>query len=124
MRFALPALALLVLTWMFPTGSLTAQDAQPEAPGLKDPGTLQSLVVDTGRVADGVLVISGRDAGQQLLITGVFDSGQVRDLTRKVSYEVLPEGIIQVDETGYITTQTEGEATVHVRMENGPDTTV
>src|SRR5262245_51350968 len=85
-----------------------ANDNKPKAPGLGDPGQLTAIQIETGRLTGGVVTISGRDAGQQLVVTGLFGSGQVRDLTRKVGYEVSPAGIVQVDATGLITPIAEG----------------
>lgn len=87
---------------------------RPQPPGLGDPGILVSIEVETGRNSDGQVVISGRDTGQQLLVTGHFDSGQVRDVTRAVEYQIdLPE-LIQVDETGHVTPLLEGKAKVTI----------
>ena len=120
MRYALFAACLFAL---LPT-SLRAAET-PEAPGLGDPGQLVGLLVETGRsTPEGAFVISGRDASQQLIVTGRYDSGQLRDLSRKVKYTVAPEGIVAVDATGHVTPQSEGQASIHVQAENGPDTTV
>jgi hypothetical protein len=57
-------------------------------------------------------------------VTGVYDSGQSRDLTRKVTYQASPPGIVTVDATGYITPVAEGEATVQVSAESGIEASV
>jgi hypothetical protein len=90
-----------------------------EAPGLGDPGALQSISIDTGRTVDGVLKIAGRDASQQLLVTGHYASGQVRDLSRNATYTATPDGNIAIDETGWATPIKEGEATIQVKAESG-----
>lgn len=99
----------------------TADDApaKPKAPGLGDPGKLVSIQAETGRGADVVAVISGRDAGQQIVVTGNYESGQVRDLTRKVTYQADPPGIVKVDETGYVTPVAEGEVAIQVSTSEG-----
>lgn len=99
----------------FISGSLAAQ---PEAKGLGDPGVLQSLTVDCGRARGGAIVLSGRDSGQQLVVTGQYSSGQVRDWTSRVRYTTAPAGILKVDETGYVSALKEGSATLSV---DGPD---
>ena len=71
----LPAVALLLaaLVPAFLQNSVTqAQDqpAKPAAPGLGDPGQLTAIAVDTGRLKDGLVTISGRDSGQQIVVTG------------------------------------------------------
>src|SRR5436190_22684948 len=84
-------------------GSAYAADppAKPKAPGLGDPGQLQKITVETGRVKDGVVNLTGRDAVQQIVVTGNYSSGQERDLTRTAKYTSNPPGIVSVDETGY-----------------------
>src|SRR5438477_8469958 len=99
-------------------------DTKPKAPGLGDPGQIKRIEIETGRLKDGLLTIAGRDAGQQLVITAVYDSGQTRDWTRKASYDVAPAGIVRVDETGLIDPIAEGHATVHVSAAAGIDATV
>jgi len=42
----------------------------PRPPALGDPGKLVSIALDSGRTKDGLLMLSGRDAVQQLVITG------------------------------------------------------
>ena len=118
----LPAAALL-LAALVPAFLLNAQDppAKPKAPGLGDPGQLTAIAVETGRLKDGLVAISGRDAGQQIVVTGQYATGQTRDLTHKATYEVSPAGIVNVDVTGLITPITEGEANVHVVAAPGID---
>ena len=108
-------LCLFVLVQIGVAGDAT----QP--PGLGDPGKLMSIAVETGRTVDGRFMVSGRDASQQLIVAGKFDSGQVRDLTRDVKYTTSPTGIASVDSTGHVTPIKEGEATIHVRSEKGHD---
>ncbi|MDP6553946.1 MAG: DUF1553 domain-containing protein [Pirellulaceae bacterium] len=105
------------------TTVLLAADA-PDPPGLGDPGKLVSITLDSGRTIDGKFVLAGRDAHQQLLVTGTYDSGQVRDLSRDVVYTVAPEGIVTVDASGYVSPIAEGDVTVHVQLPDGPDSTV
>jgi Protein of unknown function (DUF1549)/Protein of unknown function (DUF1553) len=112
-----PAFLALLLT------EISAND-KPKAPGLGDPGQLSAIVVETGRLKDGLLMISGRDAGQQLVVTGQYNSGQTRDFTRKCTYEVAPAGIVNVDSTGLILPIAEGEATVHVAAAPGIDSSL
>src|SRR5262245_48721435 len=89
-------------------------NANPKAPGLGDPGKLTTVSVETGRLKDGLVTISGRDSGQQIVATGQYDSGQSRDLSRICTYEVSPAGIVNVDATGLVTPIAEGETTIHV----------
>jgi hypothetical protein len=119
-RFVAQVLAALLV----PAFCLTAAAAPKEAPGLGDPGKLQSISVETGRTQDGVFLVSGRDASQQLVVTGEYDSGQLRDLSRDVTYTINPEGIAKVDSTGHITPVTEGEATIRIEAAPGVDASI
>jgi len=80
--------------------------------GLGDPGALRRVRIDTGRSKDGAFTLAGRDAWQQLIVTGEYASGQQRDLTRAVSYDAQPPGIVQIDATGLVTPLKEGQATI------------
>ena len=133
MRHSLPASAILfALTLsaacLMNSACLTsvgwAEDGKTEPPGLGDPGKLNSISIDTGRTVDGSFKLSGRDAAQQLVVTGHYDSGQSRDLTRSSKITVAPAGIVNVDETGYVTPIKEGEATVQVQAQAGIDAQV
>ncbi len=120
-----PTHLLCLIALLVPATVLSAADAKkPVAPGLGDPGTLQSIQIETGRVADGSVRIAGRDASQQLVVTGTYSTGQTRDLTRDVTYEVTPADVANVDSTGHVTPIKEGTATVHARHQAGPDTQV
>jgi hypothetical protein len=94
--------------------------ATPKAAGLGDPGTLQSVDVQSGRNVDGGFTLDGQDARQQLLVTGQYASGQVRDLTASIAYEVAPAGVVSVDSTGYVVPLADGTATITVKSEAGP----
>jgi len=89
------------------------QAAQPK--GLGDPGTLESLRIEPNVDAKGV-TIRGRDARQQLFVTGVYSSGQLRDHTHEVKFSAEPAGIISIDETALATPLADGEVTVHAEF--------
>jgi hypothetical protein len=101
-----------------------AADKKPPAPGLGDPGQLTRIEIETGRLKDGLVTIAGRDAVQQLVVTGVYTSGQTRDWTRKVTYDISPAGIARVDATGLIDPIAEGEAAIHISAAAGIDADV
>src|SRR5262245_17846046 len=77
-----------------------------------------TLRVETGRGQDG-FPLAGRDARQQLLV-----SAGERDLTRSVSYETVPPGIVRVDATGLVSPLREGKADIHVRGAGGTTASV
>ena len=91
-------------------GPLLAQPPQTPA-GIGDPGTLESLSIGPD-LGTGAVLIRGRNARQQLFVTGVYSSGQLRDLTQLATYKAVPADIVLVDETGLITPLTDGEAVV------------
>ena len=127
MRRSIPAAALLMAACLLSATSVmfAADAAKPdEAPGLGDPGQLKSIAIKTGRLEDGAVLISGRDAVQQLVVEGSYASGQIRDLSRDVTYSVTPTGIIEVDASGYVSPLKEGTATVQARTTTGQDVTI
>ena len=94
---------------------------KPVPPGLGDPGQLQSISIETGRQMDGSFAIAGKDGAQQLIVTGHYSTGQVRDLSRKVTYEATPADVATIDSSGYVTPLKEGAATIHVKTDGGID---
>lgn len=103
------------------TSPLFAQAAKPK--GLGDPGSLTSLKVEPNLNEKGV-TIRGRDSRQQLFVTGVYSSGQMRDHTRKVAYTAQPEGILKIDANGMAIPITDGAVTVTAKDPAGPTATL
>jgi len=96
------------------------EQVKPKFPGLGDPGILQRLEIESGRAAeDGSLILTGTEGRQQLLVTGHYSTGQLRDLTHKVKYSVAPEGIVSVGRTGLVRTKSNGEATIRALADSG-----
>ena len=114
MRKASPTLALLATFAV--AAALHAADQEP--PGLGDPGQLTAIALETGRTVDGAFRLSGRDSAQQLLVTGQYDSGQTRDLSRDVEYTATPEGIVNISAGGYVSSIQEGRVTIHVKSKD------
>ena len=94
--------------------ALSPAFAEPAKPkGLGDPGQLTALKIEP--TADGKpIVLRGRDARQQVFVTGNYSTGQFRDHTRKVQYTVEPAGVVNVDATGLITPIKDGDVTLKV----------
>ena len=114
-RTALFAAVLIAAT------TLAAGMARAEAPkpkGLGDPGALTDLRLEPSLEAKGV-TIRGRNARQQLFATGVYSSGQLRDQTRKVEYNVEPAGVLKIDATGLAMPLADGTATVTAKEASG-----
>lgn len=83
-----------------------------DAKGLGDPGSLQSLTIETGRAKNGAITLAGRDAMQQLVVIGKYSSGQQRDLTRSAQFTATPADLVRIDSTGFIIPLKEGQATI------------
>lgn len=118
--------ALSIVAASLAAGSAVAADAPPpaaatpKAPGLGDPGQLLEVQIDTGRTVDGGFVLDGQDSRQQLVVSGKFSSGQSRDLTGAVTYEIAPEGIVTIEKSGLVIPRADGTATITARTAQGP----
>ena len=116
------ALAVTLSYASFANAQTPADEKKPvvAAPGLGDPGALIGLTVQAGPEDVPMTVLRGSDARQQVVVTGNYSSGQVRDLTRDVIYTPKPSGIIEIDNTGMVTPLADGEVTIQVAVPNGP----
>ena len=102
---------------------LSAQENTATPPGLGDPGVLKAIDIDN--VADDhATIISGRDAGLQLIVTGAYDSGQQRDLTRDVVYSSAPTGLVEISSNGYVSPIAEGDVVVTAKTDGNFTATV
>jgi hypothetical protein len=86
--------------------------------GLGDPGTLQALRIEPNLEGKG-FAIRGRDARQQLFVTGVYSSGQLRDITAGAKYSSEPAGIVEIDATGMVQPIADGTVTIHATNDAG-----
>lgn len=112
-------LALTVLS----LSSVARSAAPTKALGLGSLGTLTTLKVDPNLTGTGI-TIRGRDARQQLYVTGVYSSGQLRDHTHSVKYSVAPAGIVLIDESGLVTPSGDGDAVVTATGAGGKSATL
>ena len=81
-------------------------------------GSVKSLCVE--QAASGkTIVLRGRDARQQLCVTGIPKGGTARDLTRSVRYDAEPAGIVTIDPSGLVTPLTDGTAKLRVTGTGG-----
>ncbi len=81
-----------------------------EFPGLGEKGTLVRLEIEQA----GEPVLVGRGARKQIIVTGVYSSGQRHDLTHDVTYKVDAPQVLRVDAEGLVTPFSDGVATVTV----------
>lgn len=87
-------------------------EASPDAaPGLGDPGTLQKIQIES----TGVDQLVGRNARRQLVVTGIYSSGQQRDLTDQVQYRADPAAVLSVSNKGLVTPLADGRGTIIVQ---------
>ena len=125
----LPLIICHSTAWLVPVvllliASSVAESVTPnETPGRPLSLEFQPLPV-AEKATPPVLRLSGKDARQQLLVTAKFDSGAVRDYTRRVSYSVLPPDVVRIDKTGRITPLGNGTATVTAKEESGLSATL
>ncbi len=110
-RFACLAAAAALL------GFVPQASSAAEAPGLGDPGKLEKLEIIASSEEIGRL--RGADDRLQLVVSGIYSSGQFRDFTRKAMYETAPAGIAQVDETGMVTPVANGKTVITARSPEG-----
>lgn len=82
--------------------------AAVEFPGLGPRGDLSKLEFETA----GVTTLEGRNSRKQLIVTGVFTSGQRHDFTHKVKYSVDKPDVLTIDDLGLVTPLSDGDATI------------
>lgn len=109
----------LCVTVSAPSAAELATNVRPETPGLGDPGALVELEISAGEAGAESISLIGRDARRQIAVTGNHATGQTRDLTRKVTYTVEPEGVVSIDSTGLITPAGDGLAQLTATTPDG-----
>ena len=95
----------VLLTLCLAAGPATAMQ---EFPGLGPAGTLNEVKIES---SDQNL-LRGRNSRRQLVITGVYSSGQRHDLTHRTAYAVDRPEILSVAADGLVTPLTDGSAVV------------
>ena len=109
---------LLPLVLLLVASSVTIAASSNETPG--SPQKLEfQLLPAADKETPPVLHLRGKDTRQQLLVTEKFDSGAVRDYTRRVTYSVAPPTVVRIDKAGRITPLADGTATVTAKGEDG-----
>ena len=72
-----------------------------------------SVQLKIGPVPDsGKIHIHSPDARQQLYVTATDPTGLESDVTRNITWSIVPEGIVAVDAGGLVTPLADGEATI------------
>ncbi len=104
-------LSLALFAALVPAARGEQAPAKKKFPGLPEPGKLEALEIAHGRGSAPAL-LRGEDDRLQLVVTGRHASGQLRDWTGKVQYQVQPQGVVQVDPTGLVIPLGNGQATI------------
>lgn len=119
-RFVLTAC--VTMTWgALPQMLSAGEPVQPK--GLGDPGKLESLKLDPDYETHG-FVIRGREARQQLFVTGKYSSGQMIDQTASAKYSAEPAGIVAIDAAGLVTPLADGDVKITAQEPGGMTTTI
>jgi hypothetical protein len=100
---------ILCLSWL----TAPADAAPPNYPGLGPAGTLQSIRIEPA----GEAVLRGRNARRQLVVTGMYSSGQQHDLTVKSTFSSSSAATLTVDASGFVSPAADGDATVTASVE-------
>lgn len=93
--------------------------AEQPAGGSESRAASPSLAFETPAHPQAAIVLAGRDAGRQLVVT-FRDGTIVRDATREVLYSLTPNTVAQVDENGFMTPLADGLATLTARLSADP----
>ncbi|MDA1231276.1 MAG: Ig-like domain-containing protein, partial [Planctomycetota bacterium] len=90
------------------------------AAGLGPKGELVSLEFES---ADLTTMI-GENARKQLIVTGLYSSGQRHDLTHDVTYSVDTPTVLDVDAEGLVVPTADGTAKITARVASGQSATL
>ncbi len=81
--------------------------------------SIDAGLTEAGGNSNGVLPLTGSEARRQLIVTGFNSQGREIDLTRSVTYSVVPEGIAHVTTDGVVIPTGDGMAEVTARTSSG-----
>ena len=77
---------------------------------------LTELTIETGRPSlndqEAAALLRGKEARQQLLVTGRLSNGRLKDYTRLADYQSQPSGIVTIDESGFVRPLSNGSVRV------------
>ncbi len=90
------------------------------SPALGDVDTVLSALTVGPDLGSGAITMRGRNARQQLFVTGVYPSGRMRDFTHTVTYRAVPDDVVMVDASGLVTPLRDGATTVRAALADGP----
>lgn len=91
-----------------------------EFPGLGPKGDLQQIEFEPA----GSDTLIGQNARKQLIVTGIYSSGQRHDLTHDVTYSVDAGAVLRVDNEGLAVPLADGSATITAKEASGKTATL
>src|SRR5262245_39009603 len=104
-------MVLILSLWFSFHGANTAAIPTGEAERADIIGKPTALVVHSGKA-----ILSGPNATQQLVISGKYGDGSIRDLTPFASYSLGKTGIVSVSTEGFLLPIGNGETVVTVNV--------
>ena len=116
MRTAISGLLTCALFGVVLTSDLVAA----EFPGLGPKGDLVRIEFESV----GATSLVGQNARKQLLVTGVYSSGQKHDFTHDVTYSVEAGNVLRVDKDGLVIPLADGSATITATESSGKSATI
>ena len=95
--------------------TLSPETTAQQPPGLGPKGDLVRVEFE----AAGSTTMIGQNARKQLIVTGVYSSGQRHDLTHDVTYAVDVPAVLNVDAEGLVVPTADGMATITAKVASG-----
>jgi len=95
--------------------ALSPETTAQQPPGLGAKGDLVRVEFE----AAGSTTMIGQNARKQLIVTGVYSSGQRHDLTHEVTYAVDVPAVLNVDAEGLVVPTADGTATITAKVASG-----
>lgn len=99
---------------------LTSDIVAAEFPGLGPKGDLVRIEFESA----GATSLVGQNARKQLLVTGVYSSGQKHDFTHDVTYAVDAANVLSVEKDGLVIPLADGSATITATEASGKTATI
>ena len=109
-----------VLVFAFLNALLITEVATAEFPGLGPKGDLVRIEFESV----GATSLVGQNARKQLLVTGVYSSGQVHDVTHDVSYTVDAAAVLRIEKDGLVIPLADGSAMITATEPSGKTATI
>ncbi len=109
-----------VLLFAFFNAWLTSEIAAAEFPGLGPKGDLVRIEFESA----GATALVGQNARKQLLVTGIYSSGQKHDFSHDVTYSLDAPNVVRVDKDGLVIPLADGSATITATESSGKSATI